>query len=296
MSEEHDTQASAGGDKGGATETPPGRARWKVVLVITGVLVLFAALVGGGIWYAGYDPPMERTTPGAWMTSLGPEQTRGLLEPEGRTRRLDFPGVVNARDIGGYPTYDGRTTRWGRVFRSGRLRDLDEHGCGVFRSLGIRTVIDLRNRLIVDTPAHDGDPACVQAAANMVLFRFIPPRHKPDTKTKSIRALVGRNVNTIKNVFDTLADEDHLPLLYHCTQGRDRAGIITFLLLDLLGVDRRVIRAEYDLSGEVGKLANYEGINAVFADVDAGGGIHQYLHDLGVSFKTQRRVRENLLE
>jgi len=296
MNEKHDAQTTTGKDAGRVTERRSGHLRAKVGVAIAGILVLLGVLIGGRIWYAGYDPVLQRQAAGEWMAAVEPEQVGRLLEPQDHTRWLDFPGVINARDLGGYPTYDGRITRWGRLFRSGRLRDLDQHGCEVFRSLGIHTVIDLRNRMVVDSPLKDGDPPCVQAAANMILFRFIPPRDKPKAKAGALRALVRRNHNTIRNVFEALADEDNLPLLYHCTAGQDRAGIISFLLLELLGVDRRVIRAEYDLSGEVGKLSNYEGIDAIFADIDEAGGIHQYLHNMGVSFKTQRRVRENLLE
>jgi protein-tyrosine phosphatase len=280
-----------------ATQQPSAaRRRPHVLLLALLFLLVLTALITAGVWYSQYDAPIERAAPGEWMADLQPEQIAQLVAPEGHPRWLDFPGVVNARDLGGYPTYDGKTTRWGVLFRSGRLRDLDEHGCDVFRSLNIQTVIDLRNRLIVDSTLHDGDPACVQAAADMELFRFIPPRKEGETPAEAIRALVRRNTNTIRNVLETLAEPNRYPLLYHCTQGRDRAGIISFLLLDMLGVDRRVIRAEYDLSGDVGKSSDYENINAIFADIDAAGGIHQYLHDMGVSYKVQRRVRENLLE
>jgi protein-tyrosine phosphatase len=278
-------------------EAWPARRWTRFVPAILVLVVVLAASTAGGIWLAKYDPPIERTVASEWMTDLTDERVAELVNPADGSRWLDFPGVVNGRDIGGYPTYDGRTTRWGVLFRSGRLRDLTDHGCEVFRSLSIDTVIDLRNRMVVDTHLHDGDPICVQKAANMELFRFIPPRKKGETKAEAIRKLVSRNTHTIKNVFETLADERRLPLLFHCTQGRDRAGIITYLLLDMLGVDRRVIRAEYDLSGDVGKTSSYEGINAIFDDVDAAGSIHQYLHDyMEISYKTQRRVRENLLD
>lgn len=248
-----------------------------------------------GAWYSRYDPPLERAAGAEWMAQVEAGAIQSLVEPGVGKRWLEFGGVDNARDLGGYPTYDGKMTRWGTVFRSGRLRDLSEDGCAEFRSLGIRTVIDLRNRMVVDTSAHDGDPPCVQSAASMELFRFIPPRKKGEGKAERTRAMIRRNTNTVRGVLETLADADNLPLLYHCTAGKDRAGIISYFLLELLGVDRRVIRAEYDLSGGVGKLAGYEGIDAVFADIDEAGGIHQYLHAMEVSFKVQRRVRENLL-
>jgi protein-tyrosine phosphatase len=271
------------------------RVLFSAIAGVALLAVLLVFLIDAGNLGSAYDRPLVRSAPGEWMEALDSDYLRALLEPADRQRWLDLPGVANARDLGGYPTYDGRTTRWNTVFRSGRLRDMNEHGCEVFRAHEIRTVIDLRNRLVVDTASHDGDPACVQDAANMMLFRFIPPRRKEPNKAQATRALVSRNVNAITNVFNTLADRDNLPLLYHCTAGKDRAGIISYLLLELLGVDRRVIRAEYDLSGEVGKSAGYQGIDAIFADIDQAGGIHEYLLNMGVSYQTQRRIRENLL-
>ncbi len=283
-----------------ATETGAGergrdrRAGRGIGIVLAVVAV--AGAMGFATWYARYDAPFERGAEPEWMAEVSEDSVGALIGSAKHERMLDFPGVNNARDIGGYPTYDGRTTRWGIVFRSGRLRDLSEDGCERFRKAGIRTVVDLRNRMMVDSTLFDGDPECVQTAANMKLFRFIPPRGEYETKAAHTRALVERNRNTIKNMMETLAEEENLPLLYHCTAGRDRAGIITYVLLDLLGVDRRVIRAEYDLSGEVGKMHEYEGIDAIFADTDAAGGIHEYLKGMDVSYTTQRRVRENLLE
>ena len=266
-----------------------------------GIGILLAAVAAAGAtgfatWYSRYDAPLERGAEPEWMAEVSEDSVGALIGSAKHERKPEFPGVNNARDIGGYPTYDGRTTRWGTVFRSGRLKDLSEEGCERFRKTGIRTVIDLRNRMVADSSLFDGDPECVQAAANMKLFRFIPPRGEYETKAAHTRALVERNRNTICGVMETLAEEEYLPLLYHCTAGRDRAGIITYVLLDLLGVDRRVIRAEYDLSGEVGKTHEYEGIDAIFADIDAEGGIHEYLKGMDVSYTTQRRVRGNLLE
>ena len=42
------------------------------------------------------------------------------------TRILSFNGVTNLRDLGGYPTTDGRTVKWGKLFRSDQLINLSE--------------------------------------------------------------------------------------------------------------------------------------------------------------------------
>jgi protein-tyrosine phosphatase len=52
----------------------------------------------------------------------------------------------------------------------------------------------------------------------------------------------------VKQVFDVLADEQSWPVLVHCTQGKDRTGLIVMLLHFLLGVDEAAIDEDYRLS------------------------------------------------
>ncbi|KAH9860511.1 hypothetical protein J1614_011842 [Plenodomus biglobosus] len=52
----------------------------------------------------------------------------------------------------------------------------------------------------------------------------------------------------VKQVFDVLSDEQNWPLLVHCTQGKDRTGLIVMLILFLLGVDDKIIDDDYRLS------------------------------------------------
>jgi hypothetical protein len=60
-------------------------------------------------------------------------------------RHLDWEGCCNARDLGGLPTTDGRTTRRGAVARSERLDELTAAGWSALEAHGIRTIVDLRN-------------------------------------------------------------------------------------------------------------------------------------------------------
>lgn len=59
-------------------------------------------------------------------------------------RLLPLTGAFNFRDLGGYPGLEGRTTRWGLLFRSDTLHELTGSDIEVLRSLGLATVIDLR--------------------------------------------------------------------------------------------------------------------------------------------------------
>src|SRR5262249_19693072 len=59
-------------------------------------------------------------------------------------RLLDFPSLLNARDLGGYPTIDGSQTRWRSLLRSDDLAQLTPEGVQALAGYGVKTVVDLR--------------------------------------------------------------------------------------------------------------------------------------------------------
>lgn len=62
----------------------------------------------------------------------------------GASRRLNFPELRNARDLGGLPTVDGGETRWRSLLRSDDLAQLTGDGVRALADYGIETVLDLR--------------------------------------------------------------------------------------------------------------------------------------------------------
>ena len=138
------------------------------------------------------------------------------------------------------------------------------------------------------------------------------------------RGLIGLGMDTldsstteIKDVFGVLANEDIYPVMVHCTQGKDRTGLIVLLVLMLCGVDQTAIaddymRSEGDL--EVEKEGRLEGISRIglgaeFADCpdafvnemikhlqEQHGGIDKYLNSIGVDATAQQSVRNIMLQ
>jgi protein-tyrosine phosphatase len=122
-----------------------------------------------------------------------------------------------------------------------------------------------------------------------------------------------------------LADMENLPVIFHCTAGKDRTGIVVALLLHILGVPEETILADYTLSNvhfeqilsvtqrDIKRMASVgitenevRPIMSVHARYLRGlfhflrgqyGSIENYLHGpAGVTAETMRRLRENLLE
>jgi protein-tyrosine phosphatase len=165
-------------------------------------------------------------------------------------RVLKLEGAYNVRDLGGYQTADGRITQWGRVFRADGLHKLSEQDQQVLVSLGIRTVVDLRHTNEIQKMKNVFADSAYMAYHNISLIN-------PATTIKpSIQSLGDMYVNIldecqplIRRVFELLlTDHEKDAALFHCTAGKDRTGIISALLLDLVGVPYEVIMDDYAMT------------------------------------------------
>lgn len=184
------------------------------------------------------------------------------LPAPARRRRLALRGAVNCRDLGGYLTSDGRSVRWGRVFRSDQLADLTAEDLVALDGAGLRTVIDLRapsertqkpNRKLlspVDEHAigfmpHQGDTLLSGARSGTLT------RSQIEVMMHDIyRRFATERRDTFYLVFQLLLQPNALPALIHCTSGRDRTGFASAVLLMALGVPRATIVEDYMLSND----------------------------------------------
>ena len=175
------------------------------------------------------------------------------VDPASPSRHLSLAGTVNFRDIGGYPTEDGRRVRWRRLFRADSLNRLSDSDHAEIRQLGVATVIDLRTTAEVDEGRFD-------AEATPVSFHHLPFMESvPDPE--SFKATPGLLASTYIDMIDEagdkvakaieiLAEPSHQPAIFHCTAGKDRTGVLAALVLGLLGVSRELIIEDYVLSAQ----------------------------------------------
>lgn len=161
------------------------------------------------------------------------------------SRIIHLEGAANFRDLGGLPTADGRIIRRGRLFRSDVLYRLTDNDTITVRSLGIRTVIDLRSaeevRTYDESPLNSGGirhvniPIIADSSLfteSMVEDNLVLLRHVGD----GFRAIFGH------------LSQDPYPLIINCFAGKDRTGITSALILGALGVPDAEIAADYALS------------------------------------------------
>ncbi|MDE1178206.1 MAG: tyrosine-protein phosphatase [Edaphobacter sp.] len=181
-------------------------------------------------------------------------------------RHLDLEGTPNFRDIGGYETADGRFVRWGLFYRSGVLSGLTPADLQYLAQLNIRVVCDFRTKEENDVaPEKWVDDPSVQRVSlpigsdpnrksnNVSLQQLLAGHPTAEQLRERMRATYGSFVFSSGDQFATLfrqVNNDHLPLLYHCTAGKDRTGIFSALLLLTLGVPEKTVLEDYALTNQ----------------------------------------------
>jgi protein-tyrosine phosphatase len=171
-------------------------------------------------------------------------------------RRVPFDGVTNFRDLGGYATTDGRRTRWGRVFRSDALHRFTTEDRERYESLGLNAVFDLRGDQ--ERERYPNPFPSVQLA---LLSQPASEAATPPDRTvwlgaaggeqmlrQMYQGLLANAAMAFGRLLGALAEPDGLPGVFHCTGGKDRTGMASALLLELLGVPRRLVLDDYELT------------------------------------------------
>jgi protein-tyrosine phosphatase len=171
-------------------------------------------------------------------------------------RLLDFPCLLNARDLGGYPTVDGAETRWRSLLRADDLAQLTSAGLQAFSSYGVETVIDLRwpDEVILS-------PTPITRALKHIRYEQISlltptpegwRARRADQTAKELwnRAMLEQVRAELKQVLEVIATASPGPLLFHCMAGKDRTGLIAALLLALADVIPEAIAYDYAASTE----------------------------------------------
>lgn len=171
-------------------------------------------------------------------------------------RLLPLDGGSNFRDMGGYPTADGRTVKRGLLFRSGAMTGLTSDDQNYLEQLGFAAVMDLRSSEEIELyPNH--------WAANADLNYMSVPysilelmsqgaeqaEEAADIQDYSTMYLTMTDMlkPQLKTYFGALLDEQ-TPIVVNCSAGQDRTGVTSALLLSVLGVEENLVIEDYLLS------------------------------------------------
>ena len=243
-------------------------------------------------------------------------------------RHYPFEGCFNFRDIGGYPNQDGKRVKSGLYFRAGRQDRMTDQDLLKLSDLKISTQIDLRKP---DEALQQGKGPLEAMGANYINIAVIPEggsdqlsRLVGDTGISGKRYLgyLEFGPSSWLKIFEILANEDSLPVVLHCTAGKDRTGVSTAFLLSVLGVSRDLIEADYLLTNlDTQRQADFiestvgypEGFDRESMVAAAGvpeealkdfldgveskwGSAVGYLEEIGVTQDQMDKIRNNFLE
>ena len=179
-----------------------------------------------------------------------------------RERLVALEGALNWRDLGGYPTADGRVTKWDRIYRSDGLDQLTDTDLDVVAALGIKLVIDFRvDREVDENPSRLADHPTLRCQRLPIGGDEVEGKSILDTiragelKTYTIEEmaatyerLLEEFASTFGEVVAHAADPANHPMVFHCTAGKDRTGLMAMLLLGALGVSDDDIVTDYELT------------------------------------------------
>ncbi len=228
--------------------------------------------------YAGDNPdqlssdgrrlPVKNVTSGelrvtsSELSTIGANRPYFLIDLDGRhhiiaERELPLSGGVNFRDVGGYRTVDDCVVRWGRVFRAGSLAGLTDEDVACLARLGLRLSCDLRSeeeviarpdRLPPGTVARHTAIAAKVGRVRRVVALFRKRHRIQELLQDAYTVMLDQNGPIFAGIIRAAADPANLPLVIHCTAGKDRTGLAVALLLLALGVPEETVIADYTLS------------------------------------------------
>ena len=170
-------------------------------------------------------------------------------------RLLPMDGSHNTRELGGYKTTDGKSIKWGMLFRSDKLSDISKADQAYLQNLGIKKIIDFRSK---EEKAEDPDivpkgisyiemPISVDGAMRSKIEAVLKGETNKEVKSFLIDAnkeFVSDYNGVYGDFLKNLIDDDG-PALFHCTAGKDRAGFAAAITLIALGVSKEDVIKDY---------------------------------------------------
>jgi len=177
------------------------------------------------------------------------------IEPHVRPRRITLERAFNVRDLGGYAAADHDTVRWGLIYRADGIHRIEGADLARVAGLGIRTVVDLRTRGELADHGRVATESFAASYRHLPLLEHVWERDLPAAELDAVDFLAGRyldmldqGASSIVTALSIMAEAGRLPLVVHCSAGKDRTGVLAAILLSVLGVSDDDISADYALS------------------------------------------------
>lgn len=257
---------------------------------------------------------------------------------------VKIKGIDYVRDLGGIETTDGKHIKYGLIYRTSHLsyikddtKDLLVNKYHISKDIDFRSSSELLDKpeqlidgveyVLLQVLDDNDNPAVNKETRNDVLRKNMSADGGTKGHLTEIYRKVVTNEATINhyaNFFREILKSDGKPLIYHCTQGKDRTGIATIFLLLALGVDRQTIKKDYLYYNVASRRKNRlyttgvavayfsprkakalhflltthgDYVDAAFEEIDKLGGTDIYLHQyLKLSDEDISRLKDIYLE
>lgn len=196
----------------------------------------------------------------------------GQINTTGRVRMIALPSISNVRDMGGWPTADGRTIRYGRIYRGSELNALHPIDSAdmvtMTTDLAIGAEIDMR-------AWYNTDPG-------ISAFGFLDARHAGSDNVASFLYTndSGQTAEALsmymwqrrwKNEFNFIVENlmGGRNIYLHCIWGANRTGFLAMLLEGLMGVSYSDMVKDYELTTLANRLEQKHKIDGAIAHIDS---------------------------
>ncbi|MEM9256869.1 MAG: tyrosine-protein phosphatase [Pseudomonadota bacterium] len=182
-------------------------------------------------------------------------------------RLLNFEGIANFRDLGGYETVDGRRVKWGRLYRTGSMAHTTDADRQALAALNLTALIDFRSSLekaeephrlpspttfsVIEIPILDeGNESMVSDIRNRIENGDFDGFDPDQLMRGANRQFADEFTPQFSQFIDQVQAAQGQPIAWNCSAGKDRTGFAAAVLLRILGVPQAVVMRDYMASKE----------------------------------------------
>ena len=238
--------------------------------------------------------------------------TDGYLSAWNRMPKSILESTMNTRELGMYRIQGTKNyTLSNRIYRSDRCESLSASDKKLLLDRDITTIIDLRSEQEAETK-----PSAFSSDSDFIVFHYpivegmLPPNSREAVPVSYMEIA---HADCVKEVFKTIADANG-GVLFHCTAGKDRTGVVSAILLALVGVSDEDIVYDYAISREFNKqrleaylkehpeidkdivLANEKSMYGFLRMLrEKHNSVDQYLRDIGISEYEIQELKSKLI-
>lgn len=197
--------------------------------------------------------------------------------PINQSRWLSLDGTRNCRDLGGIAVRDGET-KFAQLIRSDALHELSNNDLEHLERLGLGAIIDLRVQIETSKAPNNLSPSLKKKQKNLAflpnqtlqLLEMVNKGELTGTATyrlmlEQYRILALEHTADYRSIIAEIVRYPDNGVLFHCTSGKDRTGMVSAILLAIVGASEEAIIADYEMTnGRIKPISYLEGV----VDVD----------------------------